>query len=56
VLTFNILLNEALLLLFNKGQSVIVVIYFFVTGVSAIMNFFGLKNYVFSKQNDEKFI
>jgi putative flippase GtrA len=56
VLTFNILLNEALLLLFNKEQSAIVVIYLFVTGVSAIMNFFGLKHYVFSKQSGEKFI
>ena len=56
VLTFNILLNEALLLLFNKGQSAIIVIYLFVTGVSAIMNFFGLKYYVFPKQNGENFI
>jgi len=50
VLIFNVTLNELLLLTFNKSQYAIVLIYFFVTALSAIINFKGIKHYVFSKK------
>jgi len=54
VLVFNVILNEELLLLFNKEKYSIVVIYLFITGISAIINFAGLKYFIFSKQDSEK--
>ena len=51
VLFFNVLLNEKLLLIFGKEYYSLVIIYVFVTGVSAVINFIGLKQYVFFKIN-----